>query len=163
MNPKVLVVDDETETLTLLAYVLRAEGFEVMTAVNGDEALVKASKVRPDAVLLDIQLPDMDGFAVCELLRALFSPADLPVILFSNHGGISVRARGLEAGSRQCLKKSDGLDGVVRSLRQAVEERTTSSAKGGKRTGDRLRSPGDLIGGSTQVADSPEAPGVSGV
>lgn len=134
MKPKVLVVDDEPEALRLLDYVLCGEGFDVLTAVNGDEALVKAATVRPDAVLLDIQLPDMDGFAVCELLRARFSPADLPVILFSNHGGISVRARGLEAGSRHCLKKSDGLEAVVRSLRQAVEGKASPSATGRSRT-----------------------------
>jgi CheY-like chemotaxis protein len=137
MKPKVLVVDDEPETLSLLDYVLCGEGFDVTTAGNGIEALTKAPKVRPDVVLLDIKLPEMDGFAVCELLRAQSAPADLPVILFSNYGGISLQARGLEAGSRQCLRKSEGFEAVVRSLRQAVEEKTPSGAKGGKRTGNR--------------------------
>lgn len=122
MKPRVLLVDDELDTLGLLDYVLCAEGFEVVTAANGTEALCKARKFRPDVVLLDIKLPDMDGFAVCEMLRAQTAPAALPVILFSNHGGFPVEARALEAGSRQCLKKSGGLDPVVRSLRQAVEE-----------------------------------------
>lgn len=134
MKPKVLVVDDEIEALTLLDYVLCGEGFEVVTASNGTEALAKAARVRPNAVVLDIHLPDLDGFAVCEQLRSQAAPADVPVILFSNYSGFSVRARGLEAGSRQCLKKSDGIEAVVRSLRQAVGETAVADAKGGSRT-----------------------------
>ncbi len=130
MKPKVLVVDDEAETLTLLDYVLCGAGFEVATAANGTEALTKASEFQPDVVLLDIQLPDVDGFAVCERLRSQPAPAEIPVILFSNHSGIAVRARGLEAGSRQCLTKTEGLEAVIGSLRQAVEDKFAATADG---------------------------------
>lgn len=123
MKPKVLVVDDEAETLTLLDYVLCGVGFEVATAATGSEALAKARQFQPDVVLLDIQLPDVDGFAVCERLRSQAAPAEIPVILLSNHGGFAVRARGIEAGSQQSLQKSDGLEAVVHSLRQALAEK----------------------------------------
>lgn len=131
MKPKVLVVDDESETLTLLEYVLCGEGFEVETAASGGAALRKAGKFQPDVVLLDIQLPDVDGFAVCERLRAQFTGACIPVILFSNHSGFVVRARGMEAGSQQCLQKSDGLEAVVHSLRQALAEKAARTQLAG--------------------------------
>ncbi len=137
MKPKVLVVDDESETLTLLDYVLCGEGFEVLTATNGAEALAKANESRPDVVLLDIQLPDMDGFTVCERFRSQAATAGLPVILLSNHSGFSVRARGAEVGCHYCLRKSDSLEAVVTLLRQAlVEGIANKSPNEGRRDAD---------------------------
>src|SRR5580765_992248 len=128
MKPKVLLVDDEPDTLALLDYVLCAAGFDVATATNGAEALDLARHVRPDVVLLDIKLPDVDGFAVCELLHAQCATATTPVILFSSLSGISVQAHALEAGSRHCLNKSEGLETVIRSLWQAMSEHGTAAA-----------------------------------
>jgi CheY-like chemotaxis protein len=122
MKPRILIVDDEVDVVTLLQYVLGEAGCEVATATSGVEALRQARLVRPDAVLLDIQLPDRDGFSVCEQLRAQPETARLPVILFSNHGGAAVRARGAEAGCWQCLRKSESIETIVRSVWQAATQ-----------------------------------------
>src|SRR5580765_3338389 len=99
MKPKVLLVDDEPDTLALLDYVLCAAGFDVATATNGAEALDLARHVRPDVVLLDIKLPDVDGFAVCELLHAHAAPAPRPVSLFGSLRGISFQPHAFKRGS----------------------------------------------------------------
>ncbi len=69
MRKKILVVEDNTELLELLRLNLKAAGFAVATATNGIEALKKAHSLSPDLVLLDLVLPELDGFAVCETLR----------------------------------------------------------------------------------------------
>jgi CheY-like chemotaxis protein len=69
MNKKILVVEDEAEMVELLSFNLKKAGFLVGTATNGIEALKKARSLLPDLVLLDLMLPELDGFAVCEILR----------------------------------------------------------------------------------------------
>lgn len=70
MNERILVVDDEVEIVELLTDYLRAEGYRVTIASNGREALDKAGAEKPDLVILDIMMPDLDGFEVCRRLRA---------------------------------------------------------------------------------------------
>lgn len=122
MNPKLLLVDDEEDARHLLDYHFSAAGFDVVTACNGREALLEARRHRPAAVLLDIVLPDMDGFSVCDLLRSQPSTARTPVILLSSHSGFSVRGRGAEVGVRCCLSKSTDLASIIQCVWQAVEE-----------------------------------------
>jgi two-component system, OmpR family, alkaline phosphatase synthesis response regulator PhoP len=70
MMTKILIVDDEPDILDFLSYNLRKEGFEVITASNGTEALQMAIKTRPQLIILDIMMPEMDGVEVCRRLRA---------------------------------------------------------------------------------------------
>jgi len=72
---RLLVVDDEPNILELLATSLRFAGFEVATATNGREALTEARRLRPDLVVLDVMMPDMDGFSVVRRMRALMDEA----------------------------------------------------------------------------------------
>jgi two-component system alkaline phosphatase synthesis response regulator PhoP len=67
---KILVVDDEPDILEILAYNLRKEGFQVTTASNGEEGLKKAEEVKPDLIILDIMMPQMDGVEVCRNIRS---------------------------------------------------------------------------------------------
>ena len=69
MAKKVLVVDDEADIVELLSYNLQLDGFEVVSAANGMEALNKARQHLPELIILDLMLPDMDGFSICEILR----------------------------------------------------------------------------------------------
>ncbi|ADG83222.1 two component transcriptional regulator, winged helix family [Thermincola ferriacetica] len=79
-NHKVLVVDDEPKILKILEHTLKKERFQVITAQNGMEAVELAAKVSPDLVLLDLMLPDIDGFEVC---RRIKSRSDIPIIVLS--------------------------------------------------------------------------------
>src|SRR5512142_2232779 len=72
----VLVVEDEPDTVVLLKHILRSAGFNVMGALNGSEALRKCAEIRPDLIMLDLMMPDMDG---CETYRYLSEMTDTPV------------------------------------------------------------------------------------
>ncbi len=81
MSKKIMVVDDEPDTVDLVKLVLETEGFEVMTAYSGSECLTKLEEEKPDAVLLDIMMPEMDGWEVFKKIRERFE--DLPVAMLT--------------------------------------------------------------------------------
>jgi DNA-binding response OmpR family regulator len=124
---KLLVVDDDAEARGLLDYVLCGAGYEVTLASTGIEAVEKARQIGPDLVLLDIMLPDMDGFAVAELLRHQPATARAPVIMLSAYGGMSVQARGLECGVYRCLLKSVGVELILACVMEALLGRGSSA------------------------------------
>src|SRR5258707_1183179 len=82
-GPKVLVVDDSWTDLTLIATPLRESGFEVITAVDGDEAVEKVLQERPHLVVLDVILPKQNGFQLCRRLKQMEQSRDIPIILIS--------------------------------------------------------------------------------
>ncbi len=83
MKKKILVVDDEVEMVTLLAEFLGKSGFEVITANDGGEALEHVHQSLPDIILMDIMLPKIDGWAVCQKLKSDEKFRKIPIILFS--------------------------------------------------------------------------------
>ena len=119
MTARVLVVDDVPANVKLLEARLSAEYFDVVTAMCGSEALALCEKAECDIVLLDIMMPDMDGFEVCRRLKANPSTHHIPVIMVTALDHPSDRVRGLEAGADDFLTKpvSDvALIARVRSL-----------------------------------------------
>ena len=102
---KLLVVDDEPDFVELVAFNLRHEGFEVLTATNGWEAIELARSDLPDLILLDLMLPDFDGFAVCEMLRLRSSTAAIPIILLTAWISDESRRLGLELGANDYVTK----------------------------------------------------------
>ena len=105
MAHKVLVVDDEADIVELVRYNLEMDGHELFCARNGMEALNQARKHLPDVILLDLMLPDMDGFSICEILRCQPSTANIPVIMLTAMAGEMPRLHGFEVGaSDYCLK-----------------------------------------------------------
>ncbi len=76
----ILVVDDYAENVELLEELLAADGYEVSTASDGDEALQRVKETHPDLILLDIMMPKMDGYQVCEALRAKDDTKEIPII-----------------------------------------------------------------------------------
>lgn len=83
MSKRILVVDDEREFTDLLRYRLQGESYEVACAASGTEALEAARKLAPDAILLDLLLPDLDGVSICEILRRQPVTRNTPIILIS--------------------------------------------------------------------------------
>ena len=105
MRKKLLVVEDNSDLLELLRLGLKEAGYSVATAANGLEALKKMRSVAPDLVVLDLVLPELDGFAVCETLRRDPAFAALPVIVLTGLTGEFTRYAGLEAGADECVSK----------------------------------------------------------
>ncbi|MBN8965134.1 MAG: PleD family two-component system response regulator [Rhizobiales bacterium] len=119
MTARVLVVDDIPANVRLLEARLSAEYFDVVTAINGAEALAICEKAECDIVLLDVMMPDMDGFEVCRRIKANRNTHHIPVIMVTALDHPSDRVRGLDAGADDFLTKpiSDvALIARVRSL-----------------------------------------------
>jgi two-component system, OmpR family, response regulator len=134
---RVLVVDDEATLTELLSMALRYEGWEVRTAADGQSAVRTARGFRPDAVVLDMMLPDMDGLEVLRRLRA--EAADVPVLFLTARDAVADRIAGLTAGGDDYVTKPFSLEEVVARLRGLV--RRTSVGRG---SDDALLVVGDL-------------------
>jgi len=102
---RILVVDDTPMNVKLLADVLTYEGFQVVTAAGGKEGLAKVASDQPDLVLLDVMMPDLDGYAVCRAIRANPETAILPVVMVTALNPADERVKGLEAGADDFLSK----------------------------------------------------------
>jgi len=105
MTKTILVVDDEKDIRDLIAYNLSKEGFAVLTAENGNEALDKLSKHKVSLVFLDIMMPGMDGFDVCKHIRANEATAKLPIIFLTARSAEVDEIVGLELGADDYVQK----------------------------------------------------------
>ena len=121
MPTQVLVVDDEPDLVELLTCQLRSCGYEVIRAATGLEALHQARRHLPDVILLDLMLEGMDGYSVCEILRAQPSTARIPVILVTALGGEIARLNGFEAGADDFVRKPFVREEIVRRIEQVLE------------------------------------------
>jgi len=102
-NPmRILVVDDDPPSVKMTAFLLREEGYQVLTANNGNDALKLAEQEDPDLILLDVMMPGLDGFATLREIRSRFA---IPVIFLSAKGETSDRVAGLELGADDYLAK----------------------------------------------------------
>ncbi|MCF3651910.1 response regulator [Synoicihabitans lomoniglobus] len=105
MPPYILSVDDEPDVTDIIAFNLRKRGYEVQTAADGHSALDRIAERRPDLLLLDLMLPDLDGFAICEILRRRADTATLPIIILSAWSEPDSRHLGLELGAIDFINK----------------------------------------------------------
>ena len=119
-NQTVLVVDDEPMARALLRLMLVRAGFNVMEAEDGFDALEKVRINRPDIVLLDVMMPGMDGFTVCETIREDAETADLPVIMFSAKTDLNSINQGLRAGADVYLTKPISPEELTRHVREVL-------------------------------------------
>jgi diguanylate cyclase (GGDEF)-like protein len=104
-GPTVLIVDDEPQNRRLLEALLLPEGYDTLTAANGEAALGLVADHAPDLILLDIMMPGMDGYQVAASLKADPMTAGIPIIMVSAQGDRTARLRGLEAGAEDFLTK----------------------------------------------------------
>jgi two-component system, OmpR family, alkaline phosphatase synthesis response regulator PhoP len=115
-------VDDEPDVLELVGFKLSGEGFEVIRAANGLDALRQARCDTPSVIVLDLLLPDLDGIAVCEILRAQPSTRDVPVVIFSALDRPTAPSRGAKITVSNWLKKGSDLDWLGDCVRTAHQE-----------------------------------------
>lgn len=114
MAEKILVIDDEETTVQLIAILLERKGYEVIKAYRADEGLRKAYGSQPELVLLDIMMPDMDGWDVCRRLREM---SDVPIIFLTARGETRDVVRGLEMGADDYIVKPYDNDELVARVR----------------------------------------------
>ncbi|MEV6553892.1 response regulator transcription factor [Streptomyces sp. NPDC051597] len=124
---RVLVVDDEAPLSELLSMALRYEGWEVRSAGDGAAAVRSAREFRPDAVILDIMLPDMDGLAVLGRLRRELP--DVPVLFLTAKDAVEDRIAGLTAGGDDYVTKPFSLEEVVARLRGLIRRSGSAAVR----------------------------------
>ncbi|MEJ2749057.1 MAG: response regulator [Anaerolineae bacterium] len=121
MIPLVLIVDDDKEIRHMLSLLLEIHGFVTSEAEDGLVALQKIRQRRPDVVLLDVMMPNLDGITLCRLLRQNAQTADLPVVMLSGKAHPAAVEAGLQAGANRYLVKPAGLDVLVETLSELLE------------------------------------------
>lgn len=122
MSKKViLAVDDEPNILLSIEFILDMEGYEVHTARDGDEALEVAGRVRPDLILLDINMPRKDGYEVCRILRGRDDMAGVKVIMLTAKGQTLERKKGLEVGADEYVTKPFSADELLSAIKSCIE------------------------------------------
>jgi len=126
-NIKVLVVDDEPSIRDLLSRQLRFAGFSVAAVGNGNDAVIAAEKSSPDIILLDVMLPDMNGFSVTKAIRA--KGIDVPVLFLSARDEEADRVTGLTVGGDDYVTKPFGLDEVVARIHAILRRSKKTEAE----------------------------------
>jgi two-component system cell cycle response regulator len=125
MSARVLVVDDILPNVKLLEAKLSSEYYEVLTATSGPEALEKVRTESPDIVLLDVMMPGMDGFEVCEIIKSDPELAHIPVVMVTALTDAADRVRGLEAGADDFLSKPLNDTALMARVRSLVRLKMT--------------------------------------
>ena len=114
MSEKILVIDDQEDTVQLIGMLLERKGFDVIKAYRAEEGLRNAYRYQPDLVLLDIMMPDMDGWEVCKRLREM---SDVPIIFLTARGDVKDVVKGLEIGADDYIAKPYENDELIARIR----------------------------------------------
>ena len=125
MPHKILVVEDEQPIVDLLTYNLEREGYQVSVALDGLQALEQARQFQPDLVLLDLMLPELDGFEVCKALR---KESDVPVIMLTARGAEIDRVVGLELGADDYVVKPFSVRELLARVKNVLRRAQTTAA-----------------------------------
>ena len=136
LKPTVLVAEDEGALITLLRYNLEREGYRVLEAVDGEEALLVASETTPDLVLLDWMLPQLSGIEVCRRLRSRQETRNVPIIMLTARGEETDRIRGLDTGADDYITKPFSMTELLARLRAVMRRIRPSLAEDVVRIGD---------------------------
>ncbi|MFQ3536875.1 MAG: response regulator [Aggregatilineales bacterium] len=105
MAEKILIVDDDIDSLKLIGLMLQRQGYEVVAASHGAQAIARATAERPDLIILDVMMPDLDGYEICRRLRANPTTQPIPIIMFTAKTLIDDKVQGFEAGADDYLAK----------------------------------------------------------
>ena len=155
MAHTVLVVEDEPNLLAALEYTLEQEGYEVLTAIDGESGLQLARARKPDILILDVMLPSLDGFEICRIIRR---ESNIPILMLTARGEEVDRVVGLELGADDYVTKPFSMRELLARVRSLLRRVSNSVPSGPQNESEVLRS-GDLIidlaGHSAMLDDNP--------
>jgi DNA-binding response OmpR family regulator len=118
----ILIAEDERDIRDLIAFTLKYNGYEVLTASNGEEAFQLTLSEKPDLVLLDVRMPRMDGYEVCRRIKDNPDVRNLPVVFISAKGQEREVQEGLAAGAIDYILKPFSPDELIRRLKNALSQ-----------------------------------------
>jgi len=125
MKKKILLVEDTVEALDNLRDLLTMEGFEVITATNGEDAMYKFYMYIPDIIITDLEMPKMDGFAFIEKIKKTDNLKSIPVIVFSANATAESERRSLQSGAAMFLKKPCPTETLLESINSILGNEPT--------------------------------------
>jgi DNA-binding response OmpR family regulator len=123
-GPSIMVIEDDVALGHMISRILNEEGFRAQVEVTGDRGLAATERERPDAVILDLTLPQVDGLSVCRRMRA--KGLTMPVIMLTSRDAVPERVRGLEAGADDYLTKPFAIEELLARLRVQLRRGKTS-------------------------------------
>ncbi len=120
MKKKIFIVEDTAEALENLKDLLKMEGFEIITAVNGEEAMFKFYLYVPDVIITDLRMPKMDGFSFIEKVKSIENLKSIPIIVFSANATPENEAKVLHLGAAMFLKKPCPTEKLLESIQEVL-------------------------------------------
>jgi len=131
---RILVVEDDAHVRDAVARALRYEGYDVQTAIDGNDGLLKVDQSQPELILLDVLMPGTDGLAVCRILRD--RGVHTPILMLTARHEVSDRVAGLDAGADDYLVKPFALDELLASIRALLRRSSVTGGDDTLRVGD---------------------------
>ena len=119
-DKKILVVDDEPNVVRTLTFVLKKEGYDVSSAVNGEEAIAKVRESKPSLMFLDIMMPKKDGYQVCQELKSDLNLRDIHIVMLSAKGQEADKEMALNAGANEFMSKPFSPIGVIGRVKELL-------------------------------------------
>jgi DNA-binding response OmpR family regulator len=132
MRKKILVVEDDPDQLEVIRFTLKNAGFAIGTATNGIDALKKAKTVSPDLIMLDVMMPELDGFAVCETLRGNPATASIPILMLTGLCSHISRLVAYESGATDYVIKPFDAEQLVSKVEKLLDQSSGTSKTPGK-------------------------------
>ena len=122
-RPRILIVDDEADLVSVLRFGLEVEGFEVISAGDGEEGLRRAREDQPDLLVLDLMLPKLDGYKVCRALKFDERYKAMPILILSARSGEQDRRLALDMGADAFISKPYDIKDLVAKIRAKISAR----------------------------------------
>lgn len=136
MQKKILVVEDDPDQLEVVRFTLKNAGFAIGTATNGIDAVKNAQTVSPDLIMLDVMMPELDGFAVCETLRGNPATASIPILILTGLCSHISRLVGYESGATDYVIKPFDAEHLVSRVEKLLDQ-SSEASKAPRKPGSR--------------------------
>jgi two-component system, cell cycle response regulator DivK len=130
MNRRILIIEDNEQNLYLLTFILNKHDYTVEAARDGGEGIEAALRVRPDLILLDIQLPGMDGYAVARSLRSYPELGDTPIVAVTSYAMMGDREKAIESGCTGYIKKPIDPERFIYQVEEYLQPAVSGGYKG---------------------------------
>ncbi len=119
-SKKILIVDDEQHVIRSLTFVLKKEGYDVSSAVNGEDAIARVHESKPNLMFLDVMMPKKSGYEVCQEVKSNPGLSDIHIIMLTAKGQEADRERGLNSGADEFMTKPFSPRGVVERVKELL-------------------------------------------
>jgi len=127
MKSKILIVEDDNQSLYMLTFLLESNNYEVLQSNNGFDGIQKAHELKPDAIILDIQLPEMNGYEVTKALRENDELKNMPIIVVTSFAMIGDKNKALDAGADGYIEKPIDPDTFIAQMESFIPKKLRST------------------------------------